>query len=81
MEKLIGSVSQEEFIRGLLLASADNSLGDMWEKCADCNHCMFIEKCHALCETLDEQNKNPTCGQVINLLLGDLKPEDIPVRF
>lgn len=78
MENVIGSVSQEEFIRGLLLASTENSLGDMWEKCAGCDHCMFVNKCHAICAALDDQNKNPTCGQVIDLLLGVLKPEDIP---
>lgn len=29
---------------------------------------------------MEQLNKYPTCGQIVEMLLGELKPEDIPVK-
>lgn len=73
----VGSVSIEDFINGLLLTRGVDTLGDVWEKLLDCNHCKFAEQCKAIGDYFDMQNKNPTCGQIIDFLLGDIKEEDI----
>lgn len=77
MEKLIGSVSIEDFVNGLLLARGVETLGDVWEKCIDCNHCKFAKQCKVIGDHFAEQDKNPTCSQIVDLLLGDIKVEDI----
>ena len=77
IKKLVGSVTQDDFVLGLLLARDVNSSGDIWEKVIDCNHCKFVKQCEELCSVLDDQGKNPKCRDVINLLLGEIKVEDI----
>ena len=77
IQKLVGSISQDDFILGLLLARDVNSSGDIWEKVIDCNHCKFAKQCEEICTSLDNYNKNPKCRDVINLLLGEIKVEDI----
>ncbi len=79
MKNFIGSVSYEEFLRGLLLISDDNTLGGVWEKSVSCDRCAFEKQCHAICNTIENMDpaKNPTCRDVVNLLLGDIKAEDI----
>ena len=77
IKKLVGSVSQDDFVLGLLSARDVETSGDIWEKVVDCNHCKFAKQCTELCSILDDQNKNPTCREVINLLLGEIKVEDI----
>ncbi len=76
IKKLEGSVSVEDFVRGLLLASKDNSLGEMWEKCVSCPNCLFEKQCGELSEMMEARGQNPQCGQVIDILLGDLSPDD-----
>lgn len=80
MKKLIGSVSQDEFVRGLLLARGVETSGDIWEKLMDCNHCMFVKQCTELGDAMEQWNKHPRCGQIVDLLLGELKPEDLPAE-
>ncbi len=80
MEKFIGSVSQDEFIQGILRARGINTLGDIWDKSMDCDHCMFVTQCQQLGDTMEQLNKHPSCGQIVDMLLGELKPEDIPVK-
>lgn len=77
IKKLVGSISQEDFVLGLLLARDVNTSGDIWEKVIDCNHCKFAKQCAELCAALEDQDKNPKCSDVINLLLGETKVEDI----
>ena len=77
INKLVGSITDEDFLRGLLLVSADNTFGGVWEKCVTCKHCIFKKQCHIISDTMEEQDKNPTCRDVINLLLGEIKVEDI----
>ena len=76
IEDLAGSCDQNYFVQGLLLASKDNSLGEMWEKCVTCPRCLFAKQCGNLCELMEAQGKNPTCGQVVDILLGNLSPDD-----
>ena len=80
VEELAGSCDQNYFIQGLLLASKDSSLGEIWEKCVTCPHCLFAKQCGTLSELLEAQGKNPTCGQVVDILLGDLSPEDASIH-
>ena len=78
IKKLEGSISQDNFVLGLLLARGVETSGDIWEKVIDdCNHCKFAKQCAELCATLKDHDKNPTCREVINLLLGEIKVEDI----
>ena len=72
IKKFAGSVSQDDFVLGLLLARDVETSGDIWEKVIDCNHCKFAKQCAEICSTLDDLGKNPTCADVINLLLGEI---------
>ena len=76
INELAGSCDQNTFIQGLLLASKDNSLGEMWEKCVTCPSCLFAKQCANLGELLETSGKNPRCGQIVDILLGDLSPDD-----
>lgn len=77
MEKLIGSITTEDFINSLLLARGVESLGDLWEHHITCNQCPFVKQCKTIGDLLGDQDKIPTCGQIIDLLLGDINVEDI----
>lgn len=76
IEDLAGSCDQNYFVQGLLLASKNNSLGEMWEKCVSCPQCLFAKSCGILSEQMEARGQNPSCGQVVDILLGDLSPED-----
>lgn len=78
MEELIGSVNQDEFVRGLLLAHGVETSGDIWEKLIDCKYCSFAKQCQKLGDAMEQMNKNPRCGQIVDMLLGELKPEALP---
>lgn len=77
IKNLVGSISQEDFVLGLLRARGVETLGDIWEKHMDCNHCKFVKQCNIIGDHLGDQDKFATCGQIIDLLLGDIKVEDI----
>ncbi len=77
IKKFEGSISQDDFVLGLLLARGVESSGDLWEKVMDCNHCKFVKQCKAVGDAFADQDKNPSCGQIIDLLLGEIKVEDI----
>ena len=80
MEKLIGSVNQDEFVQGLLLARGVETCGDIWEQLMDCNHCKFVQQCKQLGDAIEQLNKQPRCGQIVDMLMGVLKPEDLPAQ-
>ena len=80
IEDLAGKCDQNYFVQGLLMASKNNSLGEMWEKCVECPHCLFAKQCASLGELMEAKGKNPTCGQVVDILLGDLDPNDESVQ-
>lgn len=77
IKKFEGVVSTDDFVNGLLLASGVETLGDVWEKLLDCNRCKFAKQCKEIGDACAEQDKNPACGEIIDLLLGDLKAENI----
>lgn len=80
IKELAGSYDQNYFIQGLLLASQKNSLGEQWEKCVSCPNCIFAKSCGILGEQMEARGQNPSCGQVVDILLGDLSPEDEGIR-
>lgn len=80
IEDLAGKCDQNMYIQGLLMASKHNSLGEMWEKCVTCPNCLFAKQCASLGELMEADGKNPTCGQVVDILLGDLSPDDESVQ-
>jgi hypothetical protein len=80
MEKFIGSVNQDEFVQGLLLARGVETCGDIWEQLMDCNHCKFVQQCKQLGDMLEQLNKHPRCGQIVDMLMGGLQPEDLPAQ-
>ena len=77
LKKFENSVSTDEFVRGLLLISKDNTLGAVWEKVINCNNCIFEKQCAQITSTLEDQDKYPTCQDVINILTGERTVEDI----
>ena len=79
VKKFEGTITEDDFVRGLLMISDDESLGSIWEKCITCDKCIFEKQCQTICSTLEDLDpvKNPTCRDVINILLGDTKVEDI----
>ena len=80
IDELAGSFDQNYFVQGLLLASEHNSLGEMWEKCVTCPQCLFAKPCGTLSEQMEAQGKNPHCREVVDILLGDLDPNDKSIR-
>jgi hypothetical protein len=73
-----GNLSTEEFIKELLPAARIGTLGELWEDKVDCNHCKFRDTCKELCDKVDEEyGVNLYCNQVIEILLGNLDPENI----
>jgi hypothetical protein len=76
MEELLNSVDQNMFVQGLLLTRGVKTYGDIWEKCATCTDCLFAKQCQTLGAIMEAQGKNPTCGQIVDLLTGEIKPDD-----
>jgi hypothetical protein len=81
MDKFYDSITIDDFVRGILSASSDNTFGSVWEDCVTCNKCMFKEQCHEFCEIAEEYGKNPTCKEVINVLIGTTRPKDVTDLF
>ena len=81
IKKFEGSVSQGEFIQGLLLARGVETFGDIWEKMIDCSHCKFAKQCDAITEHYVGKYKNPRCGQIIDLLTGVVSAKDLEVKI
>lgn len=73
IKKLKGSVTVTDFIDNLCTGSGETTLGALWEKNVDCNHCKYREQCHALGEEYEEI----TCDQVVDYLLGDFSLEKL----
>ena len=79
IKKFEGSVSNEEFILGLLSASKTNHLGEVWEKFVACPECSFKNQCQAMGEVFEDMEPalNPPCRDVVNLLLGEISVGDL----
>ena len=80
IKQLEGSITDEDIILGLLTASKDNTIGSIWEKCVTCESCKFVKQCRTIYTTLENDGREPYCREVISLLLGELKLEDIKYR-
>lgn len=77
LKKFEGSVSQHEFIQGLMLARSEtNTPGHIWERNVNCTNCLFAKTCSIITGTLYPKQQ-PRCRDIINLLLGEIKVEDI----
>ena len=74
IKKYEGSLSFDDFEEGLVSRGCCKSFGEVWEKCVTCNHCKHQVACDTLCNQLDS---NLSCSQVIDILLGQVKIEDI----
>jgi hypothetical protein len=75
IKKYEGSMSLEAFAYGL---RGNKTLGDVWEDCVTCNHCSQREACKNLVEQMStERGIDLFCGQVIDILLGNLKIEEV----
>jgi hypothetical protein len=77
LKKFEGSVSRHEFIQGLIMARTETTTpGHIWEKNVYCPNCLFAKQCSNITSALVPK-KNPKCRDIINLLLGEIKVEDI----
>jgi hypothetical protein len=76
LKKFEGSVSQHEFIQGLIMARAETTTpGHVWERNVHCTNCLFAKSCAMITEELLPDQA--TCHNIINLLLGEIKVEDL----
>jgi hypothetical protein len=66
IKNLKGSITITDFINDICTGSGESTLGALWEKNVDCNHCKYREQCHALGDKFEDI----TCSQVIDYLLG-----------
>jgi hypothetical protein len=73
IKKLEGSMSFDDFSNGIVSYGNCKTFGEVWEKCVTCNNCDYKDACHALSEEYD----NIKCRQVIDVLLGHTKLEDV----
>lgn len=77
IKKLVGSISLTELVDGMLSATNKETIGDFYDANVTCARCAFQNKCDALVTHLEEQGKNPSCAQLINIMLGDSKIGDV----
>ena len=77
IKKFEGSITIDMFLEGLLQGGRATTYGSIWEKCVICEHCLFAEQCKAVDDHFAELDKNPRCGQIVDLLMGELRAEDI----
>ena len=79
IKKYEGSMSIEDFVEDITSSRwGCKTLGEVWEKCVKCNQCKYYEACHTISDQLlEERGINVTCKQVIDILLGDLKIEEV----
>ena len=72
-KKLEGTLSFDDFTEGLVSYGNCKTFGEVWDKCVTCNNCQHQKACDKLigeCEGIK-------CHQVIDVLLGHKKFEDI----
>ena len=77
VKQLEGSISQHEFIQGLIMARTHTTTpGHVWEQSVYCPNCLFAKQCAIITEA-EAPDKKINCRDAINLLLGEIKVEDI----
>ena len=77
IKKLEGSLSFDDFATGLLSHKGCETYGDVWEACVNCGNCPHHAACEALGDMFLDRGINLSCNQVIDILLGDLKIEEV----
>ena len=77
IKRLKGSVDLETVVDNMLSPSGCMTLGEVWSRCVDCNHCTYRAECAELHDHFIDQNVNIRCDQVIDLLLGNISLESI----
>ncbi len=78
IKKYEGSINFDDFADNLLHYGGCRTYGDVWEKCVSCNHCEYEKACEAICDKIAEAHDvDIKCSQVINVLLGYKKIDDI----
>ena len=77
IKKFEGSITTDMFFEGLLRGGRSVTYGTIWEKCVTCEHCLFAKQCQAIGDYYTELDKNPRCGQIVDLLMGELKAEEL----
>jgi hypothetical protein len=73
IKKFEGSMSFDDFSNGIVSYGNCKTFGEVWEKCVTCNNCDHREAC----EAITDEYYGIKCHQVIDLLLGHKKLEDI----
>ncbi len=73
LKKLEGSLSFDDFTEGLVSNGNRKTFGEVWEKCVRCDSCWNKEACDKLTDRYYELK----CGQVIDILLGHKKLEEV----
>lgn len=77
IKKLVGSVSLGAVVDGILSATNNETIGDLYDANVSCARCTFHDKCTAITTYLEEQGSNPNCAQVISIMLGECKLTDV----
>jgi hypothetical protein len=67
-KKLKGSISFDDFLKGLLSGGSCKTFGEVWEKCVNCSCCEHREAC----ERFAEEHYEVRCSQFIDMLLGNI---------
>ena len=76
IKDLKGSVSDQEFLESFLTHGNFKSIGEVWEKNIDCNHCVYKDQCQFISDQIQDMYDVSTyCRQIINYLLGDMPIE------
>ena len=78
IKKYEGKMSIEDFVDGLMSAYADSkTVGEVWEDCVSCDHCPYKQECGDITEYMLSKDIEIYCDQVINILFGTLKIEEV----
>ena len=77
IKNLKGTVSVPEFADGLLYQKKFETFGALWEDYVGCAHCIYAEKCEAICAHYKSKGIELYCGEVIDYLLGDCDLEEV----
>lgn len=72
-KKFEGTLTLDDFIDQLTAYNRCKSLGTVWERCVMCDNCPHT----VACEALNAQFPEIKCRQVIDILIGDLKIEEV----
>lgn len=74
LKKYENSLSLTDYTEGLIQSRRGfKTLGEVWEHCIKCNYCEH----QAACQALGAEYPEIMCSQVIDILLGDLKIENL----